>query len=335
MDKAPDRPINTVNFPAISKPISPARRAIPAGALETMLRLPDGHALRRIDWPAPTGALRGSLLFMPGRADTYEKWLEALDEWYRAGWQVSAADWRGQSFSGRMGSDALTGHVDDFATWVDDYAALWADWQACTPGPHVAVGHSMGGHLVLRAVAEGKVRPDAVVLSAPMLGLHPAWVPSRVLHWLARTIAALGDPRRPAWTNSEKPQVIPRARSHLLTHDLARFEDEEWWRQARPEVAMGAASWGWIERALASIRLLESQGVLEGVNVPVLVLAARADGLVSWPAIRRAAARMPRAELVAFGSECRHEILREADAVRDKAMKAIRDFLDRVLPARG
>lgn len=313
--------------------MSPARRAIPAGAVESVWNLPDGHRLRRIDWPAPEGAPRGSLLFMPGRADTYEKWLETLAEWHAAGWRVSAADWRGQSFSGRLGRDALTGHVDDFATWVEDYAALWADWQARTPGPHVAVGHSMGGHLVLRAVAEGKVRPDALVLSAPMLGLHPAWVPSRVLHGIARLVSVLGDPRRPAWKNSEKPQVIPRARSHLLTHDLSRFEDEEWWRHARPAVAMGAASWGWIERALASIRMLERPGVLEGVEVPVLVLATRADGLVSWSAIRRAAKRMPQAQLVAFGGECRHEILREADPVRDRAMAAIADFLDRALPA--
>lgn len=324
-----------MNSPAVSKPHSPARRSIPPGALETVWNLPDGHRLRRIDWPAPTGAARGSLLFMPGRADTYEKWLETLDDWHRAGWRVSAADWRGQSYSGRLGRDGLTGHVDDFSTWVEDYAALWADWAARMPGPHVAVGHSMGGHLVLRAAAEGKVGPDALVLSAPMLGLHPAWLPSRVLHWVARAVAALGDPRRPAWKNSEKPQVIPRARSHLLTHDASRSEDEEWWRQERPAVLMGAASWGWIERALASVRFLERPGVLEGVAAPVLVLATRADGLVSWPAIRRAVARMPRAELVAFGGECRHEILREADPVRDRAMAAIGDFLDRVLPARG
>ncbi len=318
-----------------SKSPSSARREIPADACETTWRLPDGFGIRRMDWLAPDGAQRGSLLFMPGRADTYEKWLESLAEWHRAGWQVTSADWRGQSYSGRLGRDALTGHIDDFSTWVDDYAALWADWTAHTPGPHVAVAHSMGGHIALRVVAQGRVHPDALVLSAPMLGLHPARVPSSLLHLVARAIAAIGDRRRPAWKNSEKPEVIPRARSHLLTHDNSRYEDEVWWRTKRPAILMGAASWGWIERALASIGVLEQRGVLEGVDVPTLILATRADRLVSWPAIRRAAARIPGAELVAFGNECRHEILREVDPVRDRAMNVIGEFLDRVVPARG
>ncbi|MCT2399656.1 alpha/beta hydrolase [Novosphingobium mangrovi (ex Huang et al. 2023)] len=311
------------------------RRTVPADARETTWHAADGHGIRRLDWPAPADARRGSLLFMPGRADTYEKWLETLAEWHREGWGVTSADWRGQSYSGRLGRDALTGHIDDFATWVDDYAALWADWAARTPPPHVAVAHSMGGHIVLRAVTEGKVRPDALVLSAPMLGLHPDWMPSSVLHVIARMIAGLGDPRRPAWSGNEKPQVIPHSRYRLLTHDLSRYEDEEWWRTTRPAILMGAASWGWIERALASIRLLEAPDLLEAVDVPTLILATRKDGLVSWAAVRRAAARLPKAELVAFGKECRHEILREVDPVRDRAINAIREFLDRVVPARG
>lgn len=75
--------------------------------------------------------------------------------------------------------------------------------------------------------------------------------------------------------------------------------------------------------------------MLESVEVPVLLLATRHDGLVSWPAIRRAAARLPQGELVHWGRECRHEILREADSIRDSALATIRDFLNRNAPARG
>lgn len=311
---------------------SAARRAIPASATESCWTLPDGHALRRIDWPQGP---RGSILFMPGRGDAYEKWLETLDGWHAQGWQVTSADWRGQAGSGRLGHDATTGHVPDFAVWVADYAALYADWAARTPGPHVAVAHSMGGQIVLRAVAEGAVRPDALVLSAPMLGIHPTWIPARVLHRVARAVVGLGDPARPAWKGGEKPGAVPRARSLLLTHDDGRYDDEDWWRRQRPFIGMGAASWGWIERALASIRELEAPGVLEAVSVPTLLLGTAIDGLVSWPAIRRAAGRLPQGELVGFGSECRHEILREVDPVRDRALAAIGDFLDRRAPARG
>jgi lysophospholipase len=37
--------------------------------------------------------------------------------------------------------------------------------------------------------------------------------------------------------------------------------------------------------------------------------------------------------MVAFGAEAHHEILREVDAVRDRAMAAIAEFLGRVAPA--
>lgn len=308
------------------------RRAISPEAVETRWEADDGHLLRRIDWLVPRGSRRGSLLFLPGRGDAYEKYLETLDYWHCRGWRVTAADWRGQAGSGRLGNDRATGHIDDFACWIDDLAELWAAWKVSTPGPHVLAAHSMGGHLVLRALAERRVDPDAAVLSAPMLGFKPGFVPVAAMHWLAKLMVRLGDPRRPAWKWDERPGVPPAGRSALLTHDRRRYEDELWWRQARPDIAMGPPSWGWMESALASIRRLGAPGVLERIVPPVLVLATEADGLVDFGAIERAVERMSHAELVRFGSEARHEILRETDSVRDVALERIDDFLDRTAP---
>jgi lysophospholipase len=276
--------------------------------------------------------VRGSILFFPGRGDFYEKYLETLDQWHRAGWQVTAADWRGQAGSGRLGRDAVTGHIADFGVWIDDLAAFWADWVAQTPGPHVLAAHSMGGHIVLRALVDRRVKPDAVILSAPMTGISGPPLPLPVLHAAAKAMCAIGDPARPAWKWSEKPGELPTSRAHLLTHDAARYDDEQWWRDHRPQLVMGPGSWRWVERAYASWRQLEAPGALEGVDVPVLFLSTAADKLVSHPANLRAARRLPKGEMVAFGGEAHHEILREVDAVRDQAMAAIADFLDRRAP---
>lgn len=313
----------------MTNPASFDRRAIPAGAAESQWHAADGHAIRRIDWPAPTSP-RGSILFLPGRGDFYEKYLETLDHWNRQGWNVTASDWRGQAGSGRLGNDAVTGHVDDFATWIDDLAGLWRQWQAETPGPHVLAGHSMGGHLALRAMAEGKIDPAAAILSAPMLGFLDKGVPAVLMHALARLVKRLGDPRRPAWKWSEKPGELPEGRNELLTHDPDRYADELWWRAARPELVMGPGSWGWVERGYASTRGLFRSGVLEGVRTPILILATDNDRLVSYDAIARAAARLPHAELHNYGSDARHEIFREVDAVRDLAIAASDTFLDRI-----
>lgn len=307
------------------------RRSIPAAARESTWRAADGHELRRIDWSAGDNA-RGSILFLPGRGDNYEKYLESLDEWHRAGWRVTAADWRGQAGSGRLGNDPVTGHIDDFSTWIADLAAFWAEWKSQTPGPHVLSAHSMGGHLVMRALIEARVDPDAVVLSAPMLGMAGPPLPLAILHGAAKLMRGIGDEARPAWKWSEKPGEMPARRRELLTHDDDRYEDELWWREHRPELVMGPGSWGWVERAYASTRVLEAPGAMEAVSVPVQIISTREDRLVSHDACVRAAERLPKGELVEFGPEARHEILREVDAVRDKAMAAIAEFLDRVVP---
>jgi lysophospholipase len=310
------------------------RRAIPAAAVETRWQTADGWSLRRIDWPVPAKC-RGSLLFFPGRGDFYEKYLETLDYWAAQGWRVTAADWRGQAGSGRLGSDAVTGHISDFSVWIDDLAGFWAKWKAETPGPHVLAGHSMGGHLVLRALAEKRVDPDAMILSAPMLGFHNYGLPAAAMQALAKLMCLAGDPLRPAWKWSEKPGQVPEGRDLLLTHDADRYADEMFWRDTRTELVMGPGSWGWVERSYASTRSLERRGVLEAITTPVFLVSTSDDKLVAYAAIKRAARRLPNAELLTFGKEARHEVLREVDAVRNPILKAIDVFLNRTAPVQS
>ncbi|TIX51326.1 alpha/beta fold hydrolase [Alteraurantiacibacter aquimixticola] len=309
------------------------RRAIPANAVEDTWLAGDGHAIRHIEWPAPEGGeagLRGSILFMPGRGDAYEKYLETFEHWRRQGWQVTAADWRGQAGSGRLGSDSVTGHIDDFAMWIADIAAFWKQWAEGRQGPLVLAGHSMGGHLVLRAAADGVLSPapNALVLSAPMLGVHPEWLPLSVQQLVAGAMNTIGEPQRPAWKWSEKPGEFPASRVKLLTHDAARYSDEEYWREARPELAMGPGSWGWVAAATRSMRRLREPGVLERLAMPVFITSTSADKLVSHNASRAAARRIGDVTFLEFGEESAHEILREADPVRDRALGAIDNFLD-------
>ncbi len=308
------------------------RRAIPPAAAESTWTAADGHAVRRIDWPGAGTPPRGSILFFPGRGDFYEKYLETLEEWHRAGWRVTASDWRGQAGSGRLGKDHVTGHVEDFSIWVDDLAALWERWKAETPGPHVLAAHSMGGHIVLRALAEGRFAPDAAVLSAPMTGMSGPPLPLAMLRRVAQAMCVVGDPARQAWKWSEKPGELPADRANLLTHDPDRYADEQWWRTQRPELVMGPASWRWVERAYASWQMLEAPGALERIGVPVLIVSTSSDKLVSHPANLRAAARLPKGEIIALGDEAHHEVLRESDGVRSAIMTKIADFLDRAAP---
>lgn len=300
--------------------------------VEAFWQAEDGYQIRRIDWPEPAGGARGSILFLPGRGDNYEKYLETLDHWAQRGWRVTGSDWRGQAGSGRLGLDGVTGHIDDFSVWIADLAYFWPLWCAQTPGPHILAAHSMGGHLALRALAEHAVVPDAAILSAPMLGFISKIMPNWMMHTATKLMACLGDRRRPAWKWSEKPGEVPVGRAQLLTHDADRYADELWWRKNRPEIVMGPGSWGWVERAYASMRFLRRPGLLEGVDVPVYMVATDQDKLVDFGVIDRAVARLPKGEMLCFGAEAYHEVLREVDAVRDRALAGIDAFLSRTFP---
>ena len=299
------------------------RRAIPAAARITRWVAPDGWTLRRFDWPVE--APRGRILFHGGRGDIFEKYLESFAHWHAQGWSVTSFDWRGQGGSGRLSPDAHVGHVDDFQHYIDDFRAFWADWVAQGAGPHVAIGHLMGGHLLLRALVEGAGRPDAAVLVAPMLGLRSpvGWV---LGERLAIVLGGVGNVARPAWRGNERPATTE-TRQALLTHDSDRYEDEIFWQSTRPELLLGAPSWRWVIEAFGSTRRLRDDPRLRTLDVPVLLLVADNDKLVHPRAAMHVAARLPDARVVRFGKESAHEILREADAVRNRAIGEIDLFL--------
>ena len=307
------------------------RRVIPEGAVEARWKAEDGWEIRRFDWRADEHAAahpRGSILFLPGRGDIYEKYLETFQHFHANGWNVTSSDWRGQGGSGRYASSPYVGHIADFSLWVADLKFFYTRWKAETPAPHVVIGHSMGGHLVARALIEKAVDPDAAVLIAPMLGMAGPPLPLPLSQLVARLMGKIGKPDRPAWRVSEKPASPLAIRQTLLTHDDDRYGDELYWWGLRPEVVMGPGSWTWVERAYASIRKLFAPGTWESVETPVYVVATTSDQLVRFDAIEKAVERMPHAEMLTFGDESRHEILREADAVRDRALAGIDAFFE-------
>jgi lysophospholipase len=304
------------------------RRSIPAEATESNWETGDGWKIRRIDWTKDKHP-RGSLLFLPGRGDHYEKYLETLDYFAGRGWAVTSIDWRGQGGSGRLLADPHVGHIDDFSTWISDLRSFWAEWKQSTPGPHVIVAHSMGGHLLMRALAEGAVDPVAVALSAPMLGIQTMGLPAGFHHFVSKMLGAMGDPNRAAWKEGEKPMSPLNVRGKILTHDQDRYADELFWWKARPEVKLGPPSWHWVDRAITSTRMLAKPGVMEKIVTPTLLMATTVDRLVDTNRVIRDSKRLPNCELLLFGDEAAHELLREADPVRDQCLSAIDRFFER------
>lgn len=299
------------------------RRAHPAGATFSTWTAPDNWALRRMDWLQDDGTKpRGSLFFANGRGDFIEKYLEAYHHWHGLGWNVTAFDWRGQG-----GSRAAAYAYESFDALIDDLAAMLSDWRGGNAGPHAAIGHSMGGHLLLRTLVEREPALDAAILVAPMIGVNSAPTPSWLAPTIANTMCRLGLGPSPMWKTPPAMRQPGGQRQRNLTSSDERYADELWWWDQQPDWDLGAPSWSWMRAAFRSAATAFTPERLKRVQIPVLLLAAERDRLVSSTEIARAARQLPSAELEIFPGAA-HEILREADPIRLAALARIDAFLD-------
>jgi len=126
---------------------------------------------------AAKDAPRGSIIFSPGRTEFIEKYLETTADLITRGFNVLMVDPRGQGLSDRLTEDRLRSYVRSFQDYADDFGFAASTFAPLLPRPHVAVGHSMGGTIVLQAILSGAISVDAVVGSAPMLGLFDLETP--------------------------------------------------------------------------------------------------------------------------------------------------------------
>ncbi|MFM2099516.1 MAG: hypothetical protein RLZZ366_1055 [Pseudomonadota bacterium] len=302
------------------------RRNYPEGAAFSEYITRDGWPLRVFSWPA-SGHERGSILFQGGRGDTIEKYLETFADWHHQDWSVTSFDWRGQGGSGRFIANPHIGHCPDFAIWIEDLKEFYADWEAKSSGPHSVIGHSMGGHLVLRAMAEKAIRPHAAVLISPMLGFDTGKLPLEWANWLVQQLIKIGLGKRVAWRRNERPAPPWAKRQKFLTNDVARYSDEIWWKLKKPELELGPPSFQWLQQAYSSILALEKPGVIESIDIQISVFGTRGYKLVSPEAIVEFTERMPFADLKMYDVDVAHEILRERDDVREDALSLIDFFL--------
>jgi len=286
---------------------------------------PDGWPLRRFHVaPAPETMPRGNLLFQTGRADFIEKYIESFDHWRRDGWAIEGFDWRGQGGSGRVLDDCRVGHCPPFEDMEADLVAYCGEWDSRTAGPHIVLGHSMGGHLVLKMLTGNATSVDGAVLLSPMLGLNTGLIGERLGRLIARTLCRIGLTERPAWSEDGNKGSGHRQRN--LTHSVERYEDELWLRAEDPMLDVGPPTWGWLRDSWKSIAGLLAPGVLEHVTTPMLILCAERDPLVMTPVVKLAARRLPRARLLCHPNAA-HELLRESDEVRLWALEQIDHFL--------
>jgi len=267
------------------------------------------------------------LVFLSGRTDFIEKYDHTCRALVAEDFQVLTMDWRGQGLSGRLASNPLTGHVDDYALWVEDlkYVFTKAHAEGLIPPEPVIVAHSMGGLIALRALQEGAIRSSGLVLVAPFLGIanirikFPLWI----LRSLTEFQCWIGRSENYAPMNSDMgAQVYSMQRMRKLTHDEDMFQQEHQVVLTQPKLALGGVSWGWL---LASLNAIDKAFDAPPLPNKILALIAQEEAAVENSAIVQFVEPLPEGRFVEI-ADARHEILREVPAIRQKALGLIVEF---------
>ena len=192
----------------------------------------DGLQLHLHDTPAPTGPARGTVLVMHGLGEHGGRYAHVVALLAAQGWATLLVDQRGH---GR--SDGPRGAIATGDSLLADLGLLADHARRRYPGPLVLLGHSMGGLVVGRYLAEGlAARPapwwqpvDGLVMSSPALdpGMNAF---QKLLLAVAEPLApnaALGNGLKPEWVCSD-PAVVRAYVADPLNHDritprLVRF----------------------------------------------------------------------------------------------------------------
>jgi len=306
--------------------IQPGGRPLPA-ALEGRIKLyyvnHGDIRLRVMLASAATDTPRGSIIFSPGRTEFIEKYFETIAEFIKRGYNVLMLDPRGQGLSDRLLDDKLKSYVGDFQEYADDFGFITKEFSPLLPKPHIAMGHSMGGSVVLQAVISATINPDAVICSAPMLGLFDLDTP--LIRAVISSLSRLGLAKKNLPFRPQRNGLPVPFSQNKLTSDKDRYRVWASYFQTTPRIRLGPPTYGWIRAALASIAYLQRHA--DKLRVPCLVLAAGADPIVDPTSIQKFARNAGGDYHVIPGAL--HELFLEKEDYRLQAFAVIDAFLEK------
>jgi alpha-beta hydrolase superfamily lysophospholipase len=254
---------------------------------------------------AAAGAARGSAVFVHGWGDYTGRWAHVAEWFAGRGIAFYGADQRGHGQTpGRRG------HVERFAQYLADLAALRKLAVAESPGPQLLVGHSYGGFIVLRYLETAPQGVAGSCLLTPFVDLvdePPRWkvlmarLLADVLPWLPIATGLEYD------AISRDPEVVRAFHDDPLCHE--RMTPRAY-RETMTNLAI----------------LPAEKGRIAG---PLFVALAGDDRITSTPAAGAFARSLPGDVTIREYPGMYHNILHEPD--RDRVFADLEAWLASVL----
>lgn len=300
------------------KLVALAKNPVPGGAVLGELKTPDGVRLRFVRWDATRGPRRGTVCLLGGRGEFVEKYFEVVADLRRRGFAVATMDWRGQGGSSRQLANPRKGHVNSFAEYDADLTLFMREivLPDCPP-PFTALGHSMGANILMHSAARPGSWFDRMILTAPMVALAEEKVgyPQALARVYAEAGCLLGFSR--SYIKGGSDEVVEQGpfEGNALTSDRERWARNKAVLDSEPAIALGSPTIGWLRAAYRSMSVVSADDFAQSVRVPMMVLVAGKDQIVSQAAAEDFAVGLKVGTHVLLPSS-QHEILQEADPIR-------------------
>ncbi len=283
---------------------------------------PDRRQLRAGVWELPEGAARrGICVLLNGHTEFLEKYGEVAGELCARGFHVVSLDWRGQGASERQVYGNRAGHVGQFEEYDLDLSALLLQTvepfqrTLAAPLPVMALGHSMGAHILLRQLHEHPRRFVCAVLGAPMIEISTGSHSVTMVALMTALMNLYRPSKRFVFGLEERDPLDLRFEDNVVTSDRGRFERNQDLLRKQPFLRINGPTFGWLGAAFRSMRRMRGKGYAEEITTPLLVFGAGQDAVVHSDAIRSFCQRLPNARYVEIEA-ARHEILQETDEIR-------------------
>lgn len=272
--------------------------------------------------------VKGTIVIMQGRASFIEKFEEVIEGLLKRGHQVWAFDWRGQGISSRMTSNRHQGYIDSYETYIEDFHQLMVEKiYPQKKGPLIALGQSMGSHIVLRYLSERPNYFDAAVLTSPMLDLITGGYPKPVAKAIASMGVMLGLGKHYVFGHGDYEPWREPFEDNLLTHNREIFFKHRRLQIENPLLSIGGVTFGWLKATFDSIEKLLSKEYLERIKIPILIIAAGEEMVVDNTALEPVCEWLHDCRLKIYPG-ARHQILNEIDLHMQRLWKDFDHFVE-------
>ncbi len=287
----------------------------------------DGLPLRYGHWPCKFGGNGGAVVFLGGRSEFMEKYLETLSAFNQRGFDVFSMDWRGQGLSGRMLRNPKKGYVKDYGDYVADLNQFLGE--VVLPrqySPLILAAHSMGGNVALQFLHRSGSRIDRAVLTAPLIRIHLADHTEQIGRLFSRWATRLGLGHAAIPSLRQRNTFEGPFDNNGLTSDRRRFNAIRRLIAANPHFMVTQVTFGWLDATFGAIDTIHQSGFAQKITAPVLLAVAEKDRVVSNDAIQKYALQLPRHRMITIPGAC-HEILQEKENMRMKFWHAFDAFV--------